>query len=297
MTGSDSSSAFAPAHVSGLFAVHDEADDPLEKGSRGAGWCLDRGATATVQRADDATTISINGQIGAAPVTRQALGRMAEQPLRVEIQLDLPQGQGFGMSAAGTLSACLAACQLLDLEPEAALEATHVAEVENGAGLGDAIGSWNGAAELRLKPGCPPKGWAMRVEPPPDTRFLFCVLGEPIPTASIIRDDAWRARTRELGDAAVDRILAAGRAKAWPRLLEESHAFTLGLGLLPETVTHLGESLAGLEWGQCMLGSTLWVTGEEATLRKARTGLEAVGEVIEARVDPHGARIVRPVTA
>ncbi len=294
--GRDVSSAYAPAHVSGLFAVHDEAEDPLEKGSRGAGWSLDQGATATVRGADE-TVILLNGEPSAAPVTRQALARLTGEPLHADIKLDLPLGQGFGMSAAGTLAACLATCHLLELEPESALEATHIAEVENGSGLGDAIGAWNGAGELRLKPGCPPKGWAMRIEPPPNTRFLFCVLGEPIATSSIIRDEEWRLRTRELGDAAVDRILAVGRTKAWTTLLDEAHDFTMALGLLPPVAAGLKEALAGLEWGQCMLGSTLWATGEEITLRKARPALEAVGEVLEARVDPNGARIVRPVTA
>ncbi len=294
MTG-DVSAAFAPAHVSGLFAVHDEAEGPLDKGSRGAGWSLDRGATATVRVADE-QVVRINGEPSPADVTRRALAVLGVEPLHVDIQLDLPQGQGFGMSAAGTLAACLAACQLLDVEPERALEATHTAEVEHGTGLGDAIGSWNGSGELRIKPGCPPRGWAMRIEPPPETHFLFCVLGDPIPTSSIIRDDQWRQRTRELGDAAVDRILAAGRTRAWPTLLAESHDFTQALGLLPPGVADLGKRLGGLEWGQCMLGSTLWVTGEEPTLGKARAALESAGHVIGASVDSAGARLVRPPT-
>ena len=69
------SRAFAPAHVSGLFAVHDQDPDVLKRGSRGAGWSLDLGATATVRR-DDRTVVRINGTVEEAPVTRAALQRL-----------------------------------------------------------------------------------------------------------------------------------------------------------------------------------------------------------------------------
>jgi pantoate kinase len=288
------SRAFAPAHVTGLFAVHDKDPDPLKKGSRGAGWSLDQGATATVARGDR-LAVRVGGQAEAAPVTRLALERLAPgEPLDVDVRLDLPVGQGFGMSAAGTLAACLAAADLLGLEPEHALEAAHTAEVLSGTGLGDAVGSWFGSGEVRMKPGCPPHGWALRIEPPDGTRFLFLVLGRGISTPSIVRDAAWKRKTRELGDPAVDRILAAGREKAWPRILLESGSFSDALGLMPAEMRRLGATLPdGCAWGQSMLGTTLWVTGDEATLDASRRVLSKAGLLIEAGVDANGARLVR----
>ncbi len=307
--------AFVPGHVSGLFAVHDEAPDLLRKGSRGAGWSIDRGAHASVAAAD-LTSITIDGDASDAPVTRDALRRLApDAALDVGLRLDLPVGQGFGMSAAGTLAACLAAASLLGLDPERALEATHAAEVAAGSGLGDAVGSWFGSGEVRMKPGCPPHGWALRIDPPPGTRFLFCVLGAGIPTPSIIRDAAWKARTRDLGDPAVDRILAVGRAAThgalplalsadghdpqagvakWGAILRESAAFSQRLGLMPPAMRRVGETLPpGVHWGQCMLGHTLWATGPPAALDAARPLLAAAGSVVECGVDPNGARVVR----
>lgn len=288
------SKAFAPAHVTGLFAVHDEDADPLKKGSRGTGWSLDQGATATVVRSDR-LRIRVNGQADAAPVTRLALERLAPgEPLDADVRLALPVGQGFGMSAAGTLAACLAAADALGLEPEPALEAAHAAEVLSGTGLGDAVGSWFGSGEVRMKPGCPPHGWALRIEPPEGTRFLFLVLGGGIATPTIIRDAAWKRRTRELGDPAVDRILAAGREKAWARILLESNSFSDALGLMPAAMRRLGAHLPdGCAWGQSMLGTTMWVTGPEPVLEEARRVLSKEGLLIEAGVDPNGARLVR----
>lgn len=286
--------AFAPGHVSGLFAVHDEAQDPLAKGSRGGGWNLVLGATATVTPAAQ-TRIRIAGRDIDAPVTQQALARLApRQAFAVDLRLDLPIGQGFGMSAAGTLAACLAATHELGLDPDEALAATHAAEVSAGTGLGDAIGSWFGGGELRIRPGVPPHGWAMRIEPPPQTAFLFCVLGEGIPTPSIIRDDAWKERTRRLADPAIDRILAVGRPLAWDLLLREAAAFSRALGLMPPAMQAAGDAMPpGVLWGQCMLGNTLWATGKPAALASARASLATVGTVLSCGVDLAGARQLR----
>ncbi|MEK6976098.1 MAG: hypothetical protein AABY18_07130 [Candidatus Thermoplasmatota archaeon] len=286
--------AFAPGHVSGLFAVHDEAAALLHRGSRGAGWSVDLGATASVDAADT-TRIAIDGVAVDAPVTHDALRRLAPgKAFDVRLQLGLPVGQGFGMSAAGTLAACMAAASVVGLDPEDALAATHAAEVASGTGLGDAVGSWFGSGEVRMRPGCPPHGWALRIDPPAGTKFLFCVVGAALATPTIIRDAAWKARTRELADPAVDRILAVGRLMGWDAVVRESAAFSKALGLMPDAMRSLGEALpAGLHWGQSMLGNTLWATGPAATLEAARPVLERAGRVIACGVDASGARVVR----
>jgi pantoate kinase len=134
----------------------------------------------------------------------------------------------------------------------------------------------------------------MRVEPPAGTEFLFCVAGPGIATPTILRDAAWKQRTRDLGDPAVDRILAAGRGEAWARILAESSAFTQALGLLPEPLRQTGAALpAGVAWGQCMLGTSLWATGPATALAEAEVLLARVGRVLRLAVDPNGARLVR----
>ena len=145
-----------------------------------------------------------------------------------------------------------------------------------------------------MKPGCPPDGWALRIEPPAGTQFLFAVLGAGIPTPSIIRDAAWKAKTRALGDGAVDRILAVGREHAWNAILDESHKFGLNLGLMPPDMRRLGEALPrSVRWGQSMLGNTMWVTGSDEDLEAAEVVLADGRELIRCGVDPNGARMVR----
>lgn len=300
--------AFAPGHVSGLFAVHDEAPDAMRKGSRGAGWSVAGGATATAlpttpqahdSRNPPVPILTLAGQATSThelAVTRAGLARLGPPAaqLAIDLRVDLPVGQGFGMSAAGTLAACLAACLELDLDPELALEATHMAEVTSGTGLGDAIGSWFGGGEIRIKPGCPPHGWAMRIEPPEGARMLYCVVGEPIPTPKIIRDAAWKQRTRDLGDAAVDRLLAGGRAASWNALLTEASAFSQALGLLTPRMHDAGRALPeGTPWGQAMLGHTLWAQPSPRHWNEAKNALERFGPVHDLATDGNGARRVR----
>lgn len=289
--------AFAPAHVTGFFAVHDAFAEPVQNGSRGGGWCLQKGAWAGVMPSETGRTeVRLNGEDHPADVTREALRLLTPEPLEVDIHVQLPLGQGFGMSAAGTLATTLAAARLLGLEAEEALRVTHTAEVTLGAGLGDAVGSWFGGAEVRMRPGCPPHGWAMQVPVPEATEFLFCVLGGGIQTRSIIQDHDWKERTRRHGDPAVDRVLDVGRDAAWEQLLHESSVFSAALGLRPAAMVELGGQLPeGVHWGQAMLGSTMWVQGAAGDLDRAEALLEGHGRILRSRVDPHGARLVRRI--
>lgn len=280
--------AFAPAHCTGVFAVHDEAPTARGKGSRGMGWSLARGATACVQEAKK-TRFTFNGVERDLPVTADALRALTPTPLEVEIRMDVPQGAGFGTSAAGTLATTLAATHLLNLDPELALEVTHDAEVQHATGLGDAVGSWFGAGEIRTKPGCPPEGWAMRLDPEPG-EFLFVGFHEELPTSSIIRDAAWKARTREAGDALVDELLESGRMGAWHRLLTASQTFTERLGLLNPQLSELRSVSSALS-GQVMLGQTVWFWGTPEELDAIPVPEEAWS--LRSSVDLHGARIVK----
>jgi hypothetical protein len=92
----------------------------------------------------------------------------------------------------------------------------------------------------------------------------------------------------------VDRILAAKRDGAWERILLESSSFSQALGLMPDAMRRLGGLLPETcRWGQSMLGNTMWVTGADADLEVARRLLVKGGLLLEAGVDPNGARLLR----
>ncbi|MHA2315103.1 MAG: GHMP family kinase ATP-binding protein, partial [Candidatus Hermodarchaeia archaeon] len=116
---------FSPGHITGFFQICDEPEDPLEKGSRGAGVSLDKGVTTTVEvKAAKVTQIHIemNGSTShAVPVSEAVIARMLEFlpsrafDIRVKHDVALPVGCGFGTSGAGALSLSLALNEALGL--------------------------------------------------------------------------------------------------------------------------------------------------------------------------------------
>ncbi|MBS3778240.1 MAG: hypothetical protein KGY50_02980, partial [Candidatus Thermoplasmatota archaeon] len=101
--------AFAPGHISGFFQPVFDPKDSKKTGSRGAGVCIAHGATAKVtitEQKDQQIQISVNKKTGTFPVTLHAITGLLENKtlhVDVEISLDLPISQGFGMSAASAL--------------------------------------------------------------------------------------------------------------------------------------------------------------------------------------------------
>ncbi|MGE5379344.1 MAG: pantothenate kinase, partial [Candidatus Saccharibacteria bacterium] len=93
-----------------------------------------------VKKGNGTITIAINGTRSEAPVTRTAIGLLlGDRPLDVvvETRLQLPVGAGFGMSAAGALSAAFALTKAAARDSSAAFAAAHRAELMNRTGLGD----------------------------------------------------------------------------------------------------------------------------------------------------------------
>src|SRR5271170_1771840 len=122
--------AFAPGHVTGIFVPDLAAPDPRARGSRGLGVVLDTGARAVVTwRPAERARVQIRDERGRAlPITEEAirhLVRPGSGSVSVVIRHELPVGQGFGMSAAGTLAATLAVARLLSLPRQRAVEVAH----------------------------------------------------------------------------------------------------------------------------------------------------------------------------
>jgi len=214
------SRAFCPGHVTCLF-VPRRHDDPLRTGSVGAGVCVDKGARSLVEAVpgDGRVTVNVNGRRSPAPVTTMAVGRLIQgRRLDVEVDtvLELPPGCGFGMSAAGSLSAAWALADALGLDERDALEAAHVAEVANGTGLGDVAGLSAGGVEMRLREGAPPYGRAVRLDGGLD--MVAAVTGPPMSTSAVLSGpggsieragtECWSAL---LGNRTVQEVLAQGR--------------------------------------------------------------------------------------
>ncbi|MFO8051912.1 MAG: hypothetical protein R6V01_09495 [Thermoplasmatota archaeon] len=121
---------FCPGHITGFFSVHDKAKEIMSRGSRGAGVDLSLGAMSNLvlvppekegSRESMTLKLAVNGVSDFEPDAR-IYGSVLEQLLpdkgkgweaRLRVTLQLPVGQGFGMSGAGAMSTAVAVWEAL----------------------------------------------------------------------------------------------------------------------------------------------------------------------------------------
>ena len=283
--------AFCPGHITGFFEIC-RTEDPLTTGSRGAGMCLSLGATSTVEIVDakrQRIDISIDGKVSKAEVTRDAVERLIDsRPVHVKIstQLDLPVSQGFGMSAAGALSAALGVSSIIGHPRQKAFEAAHIAEIVKGGGLGDVSALHAGGITIRRKPGLPPIGKVIRIDGRPD--LVLCVVGRKMLTKSVLGDPDMQRIINSNGSKKVDELV---RKPTLENLMDLSYDFAVGSGLA--TGRTLDAMNAGSEVGRAsmsMLGNSVFSVGDVAGLERI---LSDLGRTYRCAVDVIGPRILK----
>jgi pantoate kinase len=295
----DEATAFAPGHITGFFEIRDEATDPAQIGSRGAGFSVSLGVTSRVRldrESPPGITVTERGAPLEAATTRRALALLvADEPVHVHVEqrMDLPVSQGFGMSAGGALSAALALVQLLGRSRQEAVWAAHCAEVFQRTGLGDVVGAAAGGFEVRVRPGCAPYGEIRPWAPDgPATDVLLAVVSPAVLTKRVLTDPARRADIQRRGGALVDEFLEdptlSQFVDASRRFATESRLATAEILKLWDQVGHR------VALGQCQLGGSVFVFGADADVERR---LRALGPVFRTRIDREGARPVEPGAA
>ncbi|MBN1860190.1 MAG: hypothetical protein JW840_01880 [Candidatus Thermoplasmatota archaeon] len=284
--------AFAPGHITAFFEPVFSRQGLDRSGSRGAGLSLSFGAVSQVivkPASQQAIIVYINGNTASAPVTKLALTYLTgSMPLDVTVNttLDLPLSQGFGMSAAGALSATLAFSDLLDLPRENAIRAAHYAEVHSRTGLGDVVASSFGGIEIRRKAGLPP--WGVLEHIPGDYEVVLCVVGKKIETKKILTDSTKVHEIASYGRYCTKKLLQNPSlehlfALAW-EFTQHSHlADRLVLQAIKEAHPYGMASM-------CMLGNSVFAIGDTSQLCKS---LSRFGKVFCCSVDTTGARVIQ----
>lgn len=282
--------AFCPGHITGFFEIC-RSDDILSTGSRGAGMCLSLGATSrvTMERSTrQKMEVFIGGLRSRAEVTREALRTLlGEEPLRVGVRttLDMPMKQGFGMSAAGSLSAALAAADMLGLPRQRAFEAAHAAEIRCGGGLGDVSAIHRGGITVRKRAGLPPRGEVLRIDGSPDV--VLAVVGRGLGTKAILNDPEKAKAINASGSGKVDELIAEPTLE---RLMLLSSQFATETGLASRRVSEAMRVASGTGMASMsMLGSSVFAVGDTVSLRR---GLSELGDVWTCTVDTEGPRVL-----
>lgn len=283
--------AFAPGHISGFFEpVYNQ--DISRTGSRGAGINTSFGAITevTVEAATKQLfEIFINDKKTEDAVTKLTLKYLlGENPVHVIVntKLDLPIGQGFGMSAAGALSNALAVAKTTNLSNSDALKAAHFAEVQLKTGLGDVISSSFGGIEIRKSAGLPP--WGLIEHIPGKYDMVLCVIGKKLDTKNILTDSVKANKITEYGKLCTKKIL---KNPSIENLFSLSQSFTKKTGLADPKVSKAIE--AANQFGKasmCMLGNSVFAIGKTDELCKT---LSSFGVVYLCSVDEIGARVIK----
>ena len=239
--------ASCPAYVTGLFLIGD-------KDAVGAGFSIDKSLVTTVsERKGGRTTITLNGQEGALPVSKAVLRRYTERGCRMGLldiahTTDIPVGFGLGMSAAGALSLSLALNELLGagLSQEECIKIAHDSDVECGTGLSGVDAAAIGGMLAKRSPSEQP------LKLPFEEKGLEIAFYTPIKTSSVIKSPEWKKAVNAAGTEALGMLFAN---KNWEGLVASSRLFAKKSGLAtwctPEMEANPRASMA-------MLGHTLF---------------------------------------
>jgi len=265
-------------HVTLLFSIHSEALLARRQGSRGAGLCLENGVIAVVKilsKSDDKITVTTMDGSELEKGDSLYINLLEEfreifkitESVSLELILELPVSQGFGMSAAGLFATSLALGELFGVGEVGQLaRLAHRIERNHSTGLGDVLGLWGGGVELREVPGSPPSPGKVHTFPAKVPALLIWAPSDKKHTSDYIDNSEWKIAITKAGDDSVNRLLMQPWDRnIWPELLSEADNFALDSGLLEEkersdllatVVENVGENMS---CHLCMLGTSVIV--------------------------------------
>jgi len=196
-------SVFVPSHITGFFSIMDN-ENPLIKGSLGAGVLLDKGVITKIDfldngSIDDSNSVSalefsngsdlnpdgldeisnfkilINGKcdeynqgivLKTIELMKNDLSFNLDNVL-INQEIQVPVGCGFGTSASSAIGVAICINEFfnLGLSNEDCGKYAHLAELELGTGLGDVIAEFSKGIVLRTKVGAPGYGEVKSIVP------------------------------------------------------------------------------------------------------------------------------------
>ena len=242
-------------HVTLLFTVSDQSDDPVEQGSLGAGICVEDGVEAIARGEEGGPGLSVRFVDAEADPTlyEDVLGLLVEEvpevgdvSWEINVRLALPTSQGFGMSGSGAIAAAMAFQRAMGLPHEESLRrcysVAHRVERARSTGLGDVTALAAGGVERRLVAGAPYHG-ALLENGPGRAEGWTC--NTPVVlawrpdagkhTSGYIDDAQWKKSISEAGAKQMERLsLGEWDQSRWLGLMDAAHAFAEDSGLLKD---------------------------------------------------------------
>lgn len=292
--------AFSPGHITGFFEIpHTDGDDLLHKGSRGAGFSIERGITTSVQIYESTRPghqIFQNGvKTSSADVSEwvlQQYHKIAGRPFfaKVDHEIDIPVGFGLGSSGAAALSLSYAMNEALGLglSRTVAAQNAHIADVTCKTGLGTVIAEYAGGFELRTAIGAPGLGGISSVDLPDYTAVVLCL--SPISTRAFLTNRI--DEINGLGGKMLERLSVTGSVKDFVTMSRE-FAETIGLtrGVCKDPLEAL--STCGIEASVALFGETVFTLVPRDKSKLAREALKPFGGTLfSCKINSGGARVL-----
>ncbi len=294
--------AFSPGHITGFFeAPHDISSFHfLHRGSKGAGFSIDRGIATTVYLYESAKPeyqISINGiKSRNAEVSNWVIEKylkLADRPYFISIHHDveIPIGFGLGSSGAAALSASYALNQVIGthLNRTQAAQIAHHAEVACNTGLGTVIAEFAGGFEMRTSAGAPGIGSISKINI--DKKYKAVVLClAPILTKSFLTD-----RVNEINGRGGSMLNKLSASRSLDDFLKMSHRFAEMLSLTEGRCKGPIAALKtkGIKSSVALFGQTVFTIVSQARAAEVADVLRQFGgTLIVCNIDMAGARML-----
>jgi len=275
--------AFAPAHITGFFAVRPDPD-PMKAGSVGCGFCLEKGVTASIKQDTDELAIKFNNEPIKFPTVEWVIEKLLgpEPQITVDLKCDIPLGFGFGVSGAAALSSAFAIRSEFDLEMDMTQLAAvaHVAEVVNRTGMGDVAGQCAGGMAIRTEPGAPGLGTVEHISVK-SMKISWVCLGE-ISTASVLDNESTMQAVNRAGERALKLLIKDPGVENFMSLSKEFAVETGLISLRAFKAVEAVEANGGMA-SMAMLGDTVFALGGADVL-------SGFGKVDSCRISINGAR-------
>jgi pantoate kinase len=304
--------AFAPAAISSFFEICDKESDgkpitDLERvGARGGGFGLQRGVLTEIsvsQSKINRIQVLINGKsVLEAKTTKMALSMLLRDvkdtyDVFVDHKIDVPVSVGFGTSAGGALTACLALKETLKmpLTYNQIGRIAHIAEIQCKTGLGTVSSlTVGGNCMLVLEPGAPGIGIVDRIPFSPEYVIVVGIFRSRS-TEAFLSSNRSRAKVDKWGRETLDDIISEPSIE---NFLACSWRFAHRAGFATERVkqlVHLAKKAGAVGAAQNMIGEAVHAVVRE---EKAPAVAEAFKQVLPtqnilvSRSDFQGVRLV-----
>jgi len=299
-------------HVTLIFTVEDESPEPTYQGSLGAGICLEDGVEVIARGSEGGVGIEVSflGYDGdsemyvhALHVIGEIVPEILEYSWDITVKLGLPVGQGFGMSAAGSIAFCDSLQRAVGIPYEESkrrsLLVAHLIDRERSSGLGDVTALAAGGVVIRKTPGSPYSGHLLESGPgksvgwKSDVDIILAWDSEYSKhTSMYIEDPVWKSTITSSGNENLRRLLEGTWDESrWGDLVSSSKGFSLDSGLSEEparanVLKTCEASIQEFEMGEnstpllCMLGTSVAIvpTSINSTLGNVESIMKSLNQ-------------------